>query len=466
MKKRTLALLLSLALLLMLGLVAFADDLEDVLSGNAETTAEAPEDEATEAAPAEEEAEEPAEAPAEEPEDAEEPAEAPEEKPAEEPAQGATFAFSKNLSDMTASETNRLYDRWYAMVSENFEFRYAEDADKILEVENVGDKTGSLTIYIAYLTWDSVIVKDEVQTVEIAPGETGSFTYDDSYQWAYIDVAAATYGDQSIELPGQLDILATPADPDAEKASEIPVDPTDFVSQASFHKYGKKNLVIVEVLNEGDVNSKVTVTGTYLDEDGNVIDTETQTFDGFSAGWKNSFVFNPGYAFASFTYTVTAVETDFISTAEDVEVVWVNEASWNGPYAEWASDDSLGIASAYHRSADSNGYDPVVDLDYDVLVLDANGDVIGFADIGHKRLSGGSHYSFNGAPVSTFFSGVSSLNGCSVVIAHHSIDLQKPEVLLLSEVAYPVMFGYMTPEWWIAHRLSTGFGILIDINLK
>lgn len=171
-------------------------------------------------------------------------------------------------------------------------------------------------------------------------------------------------------------------------------DPGDFSVQVSLHTYKTGNIALVEVKNQGEANSRVTVTGSYLDENGDVIGTESKSFDGFEPGLVNNFIFNPGYAFADFAYTVAAEETEKTPYASQIEVY-----GWKGG---WLTDTQ---GNMFYREAPLNAHDyewdpvtfePIMETEtvtvcidlvhanhakediyvaYDWLVLDAKGDV-------------------------------------------------------------------------------------------
>ena len=83
----------------------------------------------------------------------------------------------------------------------------------------------------------------------------------------------------------------------------------EFVVKDKKYTFEGNDLVIVSVENQTNKNYSVTVEGTYLDKDGNVLKTETQTFDQYSAGFSQYFLFEPGIAFDKFTYTFEATES-------------------------------------------------------------------------------------------------------------------------------------------------------------
>ena len=123
MKKKTLAVLVSVVLVLTMGLAVFAEEMTiGVLSGAPEDTEEVvtPAEEAVEE-PTEEPAEEPTEEPVEEP--AEEPAEEPVEEPVKEPVkipEGLPFKFT--TADLTKEQFDSIYqDQWFDGVADHLD---------------------------------------------------------------------------------------------------------------------------------------------------------------------------------------------------------------------------------------------------------------------------------------------------------------------------------------------------------
>ncbi len=88
-----------------------------------------------------------------------------------------------------------------------------------------------------------------------------------------------------------------------ETLSEETPDGSFLVKQKKY-SYHEKDLILLEVTNETDRNCTVTVTGSYLDKDGNVLKTETQTFEGFAAKYQTYFLFMPKINFDSFSYEI------------------------------------------------------------------------------------------------------------------------------------------------------------------
>ena len=92
----------------------------------------------------------------------------------------------------------------------------------------------------------------------------------------------------------------------------------EFVVKDKKYTFEGNDLVIVSVENQTNKNYSVTVTGTYLDKDGNVLKTETQTFDQYSAGYSGHFLFKPDLQFDKFTYEFKSEETEGPFYAKDL----------------------------------------------------------------------------------------------------------------------------------------------------
>lgn len=103
-----------------------------------------------------------------------------------------------------------------------------------------------------------------------------------------------------------------------ESGSETQVT-GEFTVKEKKYSFEGTDLILLELTNETGQNCSVTVNGSYLDKDGNVLKTETQTFDQFAVGYQNFFLFQPEIQFEKFTYTVEAEATDAIMYASQIQ---------------------------------------------------------------------------------------------------------------------------------------------------
>ena len=94
----------------------------------------------------------------------------------------------------------------------------------------------------------------------------------------------------------------------------------EFVVKDKKYTFEGNDLVLVSVENKTNKNYSVTITGTYLDKDGKAIKTETQTYDQYSAGFSNYFLFMPEMQFESFTYEFKTQEAEGPFYAKDLTI--------------------------------------------------------------------------------------------------------------------------------------------------
>lgn len=112
-----------------------------------------------------------------------------------------------------------------------------------------------------------------------------------------------SYDSQSIYLPEE-----------NSAENDVSIDPNSqaegLLVKSKKYAYKENDIVILNVTNQTNTNYIVTVRGTYLDKDGKAIKNEEQSFDQFSAGYQNNFLFNPGIAFEDFTYEIQTAPTN------------------------------------------------------------------------------------------------------------------------------------------------------------
>ena len=90
---------------------------------------------------------------------------------------------------------------------------------------------------------------------------------------------------------------------DAPASSQVA---NGFVVKQKKYDHGSNNLIVLNVTNNNSENYIVTITGYYLDTNGNVLKTETQTVNGYVANYEKYFSFIPEIAFDQFVFTLTA----------------------------------------------------------------------------------------------------------------------------------------------------------------
>ncbi|MBQ3003292.1 MAG: hypothetical protein IJD82_06140 [Clostridia bacterium] len=65
------------------------------------------------------------------------------------------------------------------------------------------------------------------------------------------------------------------------------------------------DIMLLDVTNETSKTYSVTINASFLDKNGTVLTTETQTFEQFYSGYQNYFIFEPQLTFDDFAYTVS-----------------------------------------------------------------------------------------------------------------------------------------------------------------
>lgn len=110
------------------------------------------------------------------------------------------------------------------------------------------------------------------------------------------------------------------------ESGEQPTTPPDsgdvvtgeFVTKYKTYTFEGNNVAIIKLENHASQNYTVTIDAKYLDAAGNELKVESQTFEGFPAGWENHLIFIPKIQFDKFTYTVdlTAFEGECVVSAD------------------------------------------------------------------------------------------------------------------------------------------------------
>ena len=96
--------------------------------------------------------------------------------------------------------------------------------------------------------------------------------------------------------------------PPAVEAPESSQVASGFVAKQKKYDYGENNIIILNVTNQNEKNYSVTINGFYLDAEGKVIKSETQSVEGYAAGYEKYFIFHPEVAFNNFVFTLEADE--------------------------------------------------------------------------------------------------------------------------------------------------------------
>lgn len=164
----------------------------------------------------------------------------------------------------------------------------------------------------------------------------------------------------------------------------------EFVVSDKKYDYKDGNLVLLYVENQTNRHFNVTIKGKYLDENGETIEEETQTFEGFPSGWSNHFIFYPKTAFDSFTYELETKEyvpnlitadgdgnpfASYIDLTYQKKLYWMHGGNWMPSDA--GPDDSPVSARALCFDYDLVNRHPnaTISAEFHLIVLDAEGNV-------------------------------------------------------------------------------------------
>ena len=90
--------------------------------------------------------------------------------------------------------------------------------------------------------------------------------------------------------------------------NETESDGGDFVCKDKMYEYHGNNITVLKLENHSEANCTVTIQAKFLSTSGIVLKTETQSFEGFPAGWQNYFVFMPQMRYAAMEYTLDVEE--------------------------------------------------------------------------------------------------------------------------------------------------------------
>ena len=160
------------------------------------------------------------------------------------------------------------------------------------------------------------------------------------------------------------------------------------------------NVVILNVENKSNEAYTITIKGNYLDASGNVIKTETKTFEGFAANWSNYFVFAPSIKFDKFTFEFSAKKYSgetYVQYFERYDKCGISTRmaldGGNGRESFYAGDGffesaeklinvSGGVRCGYTGSG-------VVEFNGDIVLFDKNGDLAYIRGRGKGNVTGG-----------------------------------------------------------------------------
>ncbi|MBQ7337835.1 MAG: hypothetical protein IJW40_05180 [Clostridia bacterium] len=109
-----------------------------------------------------------------------------------------------------------------------------------------------------------------------------------------------------------------------------------FVAKDKTYDYQGNNVTILTLENHSEANCTVTIHAKFLNAYGIVLKTETQSFEGFPAGWQNYFVFIPEMKYDTMEYTLDVKQYTgemYFSSISGYVLGKIYEAKWCVPQA-------------------------------------------------------------------------------------------------------------------------------------
>ena len=182
------------------------------------------------------------------------------------------------------------------------------------------------------------------------------------------------------DFESQAHIQVSTPDNESVDTSREPIT-GDFVVSEKRYSYEGTDLMVLYVENKTNRHYNVTIHGTYLDENGEKLKEESQTFEGFASEWQNYFVFRPKMDFDRFEYTLETEEytpnlitsdkngvpyTTNIELFYEKKLHWVRALSYDDPPKE-ARDLCLDFTLVNHHPEAS------IAVEFYLLVLDKEG---------------------------------------------------------------------------------------------
>ncbi len=170
-------------------------------------------------------------------------------------------------------------------------------------------------------------------------------------------------------------------------ADSSDIDPSDgFSVKDRKYTYENTGVVLLNVKNNTKKNYTVTIHGTYLDENGDVIGEETQTHEGFAAGWQNYVMFWPEFMFDKFTYKMEFQEYTGECIASKMDLQWVP-----GKVTKVIGNGSSRIPMISGHIQFTNGGEVPMKIYFHYIVFDSAGEIFNINGLPEQGMSGGIH---------------------------------------------------------------------------
>lgn len=141
--------------------------------------------------------------------------------------------------------------------------------------------------------------------------------------------------DDYYEMPSDLsaagDIIS-----EFDTSDNITIDGSQFEIKEKKYSYNEQDVIILNIKNGSSKNYNISIDGSYIDESGKTIKSETKTLNGIASGYSSHLLFQPEITFHDFSYTLTVEECgDECYLSKVVPQAWNEEdaifMAWQGP---------------------------------------------------------------------------------------------------------------------------------------
>ncbi len=248
--------------------------------------------------------------------------------------------------------------------------------------------------YENYENNEPVVVSPVVPSYEVKPAETTA-SKETTPRPAETTTKAPETDPKPVETTTKaVETEPKPVETTTNEQASSPVVQGQFTAKEKTYDYNGANVSILQVENLSDTAYTVTITGKFKDSNGNVLKTESKTFEGFPGGWSNYFVFQPGIKYSSASWQMTAEEygdyvyADCFELGNDVycqvSIFRVNdkgEMQFTGTPEELANlKEKVGVWIYYGPL--NNKQDVSLWVDVETVIFDSNGDICFIDSVG------------------------------------------------------------------------------------
>jgi len=192
-----------------------------------------------------------------------------------------------------------------------------------------------------------------------------------------------------------------PKPTETQPQEDPPQQSGQFSVKEKKYDYNGANVTILQVENKSQQDYTITITGKFKDANGNIVKTESKTFEGFPAGWSNYFVFQPGVKYSNVTWGMETVEFSGETMAQYIYLG--DKISWglsqlpgdkNGNFFMPSSPSEANEVKQYtflgftlHNM--KNSYKSPINFSGDLVVFDRDENLLHIGVLGSNNISAG-----------------------------------------------------------------------------